>query len=105
MSPRPEISGAPVGGLMRSSTAVSSRPAAMGLIVIWPPVSHVVRSVLPYTVAPVPYMNRLELKGSISIDSVIQPSFGLTSGGCGFAPRESQGERLTSILYRKLRLG
>jgi len=42
-------------------------------------------------VAPVPYIIRFESNGSISIDSVIQPSFGVTSGGCGFAPSDSHG--------------
>ena len=81
MSPSALRSGAPEGGLTRSCTAVSSMPCAMTLIVIWLVVlkSHVVRFVLPYRVAPVPYMKRLELKGSISKASVIQPSFGLTS--------------------------
>src|ERR671916_3150488 len=81
MSPSALRSGAPVGGLMRSCTAVSSMPCAMTRIVIWLVVlkSHVVRFVLPYSVAPVPYMKRLELNGSISKASVIQPSFGLTS--------------------------
>src|SRR5215212_3304286 len=81
MSPSALRSGAPAGGLTRSWTAVSSMPCAMTLIVIWLVVlkSHVVRFVLPYRVAPVPYMKRLALNGSISSASVIQPSFGLTS--------------------------
>ena len=40
MSPSALTSGAPVGGLTRSSTAVSSRPAAIGRMVIWPPASQ-----------------------------------------------------------------
>ena len=57
------ISGAPDGGLMRSWTAVSSIPWAITVIVIllvvlW---SHVVRFVLPYNVAPVPYMRRFRI--------------------------------------------
>lgn len=47
MSPSPLTSGAPEGGLIRSSTAVSSRPLTIGLTVNCPPVSHLVRSVLP----------------------------------------------------------
>src|SRR5688572_30885300 len=105
MSPRPEISDAPVGGLMRSSTAVSSRPLTIGVIVICEPVSQLVRLFVPYTVAPVPYIMRLELNGSISTEAFIQPSFGVTSGGCGFAPNVSHGAEETSMVYRKLRFG
>jgi len=47
MSPSALISGAPVGGLIRSSTAVSSRPATIGVMVIFPPWSHVVRFLVP----------------------------------------------------------
>jgi hypothetical protein len=47
MSPSPETSGAPDGGLTRSSTAVSSSPATMGRIVIFCPASHAVRFVVP----------------------------------------------------------
>ncbi len=47
MSPSALTSGAPVGGLIRSSTAVSSSPATVGRIVIWPPVSQLVRLVVP----------------------------------------------------------
>jgi hypothetical protein len=42
-------------------------------------------------VAPVPYSRRLELNGSISIASVIQPSLGVISGSCGLLPKLSQG--------------
>jgi hypothetical protein len=38
------------------------------------------------------------LNGSISSDSVIQPSFGACSGGDGFAPKVSQGEDDTSMV-------
>ncbi|CAM5276560.1 hypothetical protein SPURM210S_04050 [Streptomyces purpurascens] len=48
---------------------------------------------------------RPESNGSISIDSVIQPSFGVCSGGAGFAPHVSHGEDETSIVYRFSRLG
>jgi hypothetical protein len=61
------------------------------LIVICVPASQLVRLVLPNTVAPVPYMNRLLLNGSISRDSVIQPSFGEISGSCGLLPNDSHG--------------
>jgi hypothetical protein len=44
----------------------------------------------------VPYIIRLELKGSISTDSFIHPSFGVTSGGCGFVPNVSHGTEDTS---------
>ena len=46
----------------------------------WPPVSQAVRLLVPYMVAPVPYSMWLELNGSISSDSTIQPNFGV---GCG----------------------
>src|SRR5215510_4908654 len=50
-------------------------------------------------------MNRLPSNGSISIDSVIQPSFGVSSGGCGFAPSVSHGTEEMSMVYRLLRFG
>jgi hypothetical protein len=53
----------------------------------------------------VPYIIRFELCGSISSDSVIQPSFGVTSGGCGLVPNVSHGAAEMSIVYRKVRLG
>src|SRR6185369_10245854 len=106
MSASALISGAPDGGLIRSCTAVSSMPWAITRIVIWLVVltSHVVRFVLPYKVAPVPYMRRFELKGSISSDSVIQPSFGLTSAPglpppqMGAAGHLSHGAAVTSCV-------
>src|ERR1044072_1570660 len=106
MSPSALISGAPDGGLIKSCTAVSSIPWAITRIVIWLVVlwSHVVRFVLPYNVAPVPYMSRFELNGSISSDSVIQPSFGLTSAPglpppqSGVAGNLSQGAAVTSCV-------
>ena len=49
-------------------------------------------------VAPVPYIIRLELNGSISIAPFIQPSFGVTSGGCGLAPKVSHGTEVMSIV-------
>nr|BBJ49580.1 hypothetical protein SAVMC3_22090 [Streptomyces avermitilis] len=48
---------------------------------------------------------RAESNGSISRDSVIQPSFGVCSGGAGFAPQVSQGEDETSMVKRFERLG
>src|SRR3954452_11888543 len=105
MSPSADSSGAPVGGLIRSRTAVSSMPLAITEMLTVPPVSHAVRLFVPYRVAPVPYIIRLELNGSISSASVIQPSFGVTSGSCGFAPNVSHGAADTFIEYRKLRFG
>ena len=49
-------------------------------------------------VAPVPYIIRSELNGSISIAPFIQPSFGVTSGGWGLVPKVSQGTALMSIV-------
>jgi hypothetical protein len=48
---------------------------------------------------------RLESNGSISSDSVIQPSFGVCSGGDGFAPHVSHGDDETSMVKRFSRLG
>src|ERR687893_702731 len=56
-------------------------------------------------VAPVPYIIRLELNGSISTDAFIQPSFGASSGGCGLAPKVSHGLAETSMVKRLVRLG
>jgi hypothetical protein len=91
MSPSAEYSGAPTGGLARSSTAVSSRPRTMGRMVTRPPLSQLSRFSLPYSVAPVPYMKRCGLNGSISIASFIQPSLGAISGRLGFMPNVSHG--------------
>lgn len=52
-----------------------------------------------------PYIIRFESNGSISRDSVIQPSLGAVSGGEGFAPQLSQGTEETSRVYRFARLG
>jgi hypothetical protein len=38
----------------------------------------------------------LELNGSISMAEVIQPSFGVTSGGAGLPPKVSQGAAVMS---------
>lgn len=56
-------------------------------------------------VAPVPYIIRLLSNGSISSDSFIQPSFGVSSGGCGLAPKVSHGTELMSMVYFLVRFG
>ncbi len=43
-----------------------------------------------------PYSMRLELNGSISTLSFIQPSFGVTSGGCGLPLKFSHGTEVMS---------
>jgi hypothetical protein len=42
-------------------------------------------------VAPVPYIIRLELNGSISRSPTIHPSFGVISGSCGLALNVNHG--------------
>src|SRR5713101_379709 len=91
MSPSPDSSGAPDGGLIRERTAVSSMPLTIGVMVMVPPESQFVRLLVPYRVAPVPYIIRLELNGSIASTSVIQPSRGVTTGGEGFPLKVSHG--------------
>jgi hypothetical protein len=59
-------------------------------------------------VAPVPYNILFESNGSISSDSVIQPSFGNTSATRPVAvepPQYSHGDALMSCVYRKDRFG
>src|ERR1700730_15762641 len=85
------IAAAPDGGLIRERTAVSSMPLTIGVMVMVPPESQLVRLLVPYRVAPVPYIIRLELNGSIASTSVIQPSRGVTTGGEGFPLKVSQG--------------
>src|SRR3954469_8440142 len=100
MSPSALTSGAPEGGLARSRTAVSSMPFAIGLMVKVVLASQLVSWVVPYSVAPVPYIMRFESNGSISTDSFIQPSFGVASGGWGLLLKSSHGSALMSIVYR-----
>src|ERR1035438_9993532 len=73
-SPSADRSGAPDGGLISALTAVSSMPLTIGAMVMVPPESQLVRLLVAYRVAPVPYSIRLELNGSIARSSVIQPS-------------------------------
>jgi hypothetical protein len=49
-------------------------------------------------VAPVPYISRLELNGSMASVSFIQPSFGVDSGGCGLLLKSSQGSAEMSMV-------
>ncbi|MNJ39670.1 hypothetical protein D3C77_345480 [compost metagenome] len=104
-SPSPLIKCAPDGGLIRSMTAVSSIPLAITLMLTLPPVSQLVRLLEPYIVAPVPYIIRFELNGSISKSPIIQPSFGEASGGEGMLPKSSHGAAEIFCVYRSVRFG
>ena len=104
-SPSELSSGAPVGGETRSLTAVSSRPLTTGAMPTLAPLSKLVRLEEPYSVAPVPYIIRSESNGSISSDSVIQPSFGDSSGAETFALKVSHGTEEMSIAYWSTRVG
>ncbi len=104
-SPSALSSGAPDGGETRSLTAVSSSPFTTGAIATFCPLSNAVRFDEPYSVAPVPYIIRSESNGSISSDSVIHPSFGVSSGGDGFALNVSHGTEETSMPYWSSRFG
>ena len=89
----------PIGGLTNAATDVSSIPIPFTLIVIFSPLSHLVKSSHPYNVAPVPYNILSELNGSISRAATIQPSFGLVSGGIGFViPKFNHGAAEISIV-------
>src|SRR4051812_16231105 len=77
MSPSALISGAPQGGLIRSSTAVSSRPWARTDQWVLRPASAPVTSSVPKIVAPVTYMTLPESNGSIEMSPIIQPSLGV----------------------------
>src|SRR6185312_4173929 len=105
-SPSADSSGAPEGGATRSLTAVSSIPCAITeIFTLAEPESHAVRFVVPYSVAPVPYIIRSLLKGSIAKPSVIHPSFGVSSGGEGKLPKDSHGEADTSRVSLSTRFG
>ena len=68
----------PAAGTSRSSTAVSSMPvAAADDQVVGCPLSAAVRSLVPNTVAPVPYIARLPLNGSMAIEPIHQPNLGV----------------------------
>ncbi|OPZ88365.1 MAG: hypothetical protein BWY74_03173 [Firmicutes bacterium ADurb.Bin419] len=112
ISPTPLISSTPlIGGQMRLSTAVSSTPIPITSIFTYLPLSQSVRFLVPYMVAPVPYIISSELKGLISMSPIIQPSFGegvsiislpVTNPPLAafiFLPHESQGAFEISIVY------
>jgi hypothetical protein len=87
-------------------TAVSSIPCAITeIFTLALPLSHAVRFVVPYNVAPVPYIIRSLLNGSIASPSVIHPSFGVSSGGEGLLPHDNHGEADTSSVYLSTRFG
>src|SRR5262249_37798116 len=91
-----DTSGGPDGGLISALTAVSSMPLTTGVTVIVPPLSQLVRLVVPNRVAPVPYIIRLALNGSMDSASVIQPSLGLGTGGAAAVLNVSHGSDVAS---------